>query len=303
MSFLKNIKFKEYINKAKEFILDYVWLKSSIYMIGISILFSLYILQISEPEFYISATLMENQFGDSSKAGGGGGDGGAAAALFAIGTSKTSGFDEFSVNIYSYVVAERMWAKGWGTKIFAAGDAEIDSNKIPKYHTIADKLQAWFLGYQLNNYFTPHDLLDFIQNSVSLTKKIKDPVITASMMSSDKDFALAFLPALISEADQYGKEYLIAKSEATIATTFKQIAKSKNTMITSSLASTINSEYYKIATLDNDLPYHVYYTDPTHSSEYPVTPKVSAIILSNLIIFFFLSIFFNFVKKNKEDLW
>lgn len=299
MSFLKNTKFKEYFNKAKEFVLDYVWHRLSIYMMGISILLSLFILQISKPEFYISATLMENQLAESSKVG----DGGAATALLGIGASSSSEFDEFRVNIHSYVVAERMWAKGWGAKIFAAGDTDIDSDKIPKYHTIADKLQAWFLGYQLNDYFTPHDLQNFMQSSVSIIKKIKDPVITASMMSQDKDFALAFLPALIKEADQYGKEYLIAKSEATIATTFEQIAKSKNSMITGSLASTINSEYYKIATLDNDLPYHVYYTDPPHSSEYPVTPQIAVTLLSNLIIFLFLSIFFNFVKKNKEDLW
>ncbi|MDA9344759.1 hypothetical protein N9R56_02585, partial [Gammaproteobacteria bacterium] len=211
--------------------------------------------------------------------------------------------DEFAVNIHSYVVAERMWAKGWGTKIFAGGNTDIDQDKIPRYQKITDRLSAWFLGYQLNDYFTPHDLLGFMQGSVSLSKKIKDPVITASMMSHDKDFALEFMPDLIREADQYGKEYLIAKSEATIATTFKQINKSKNRLITGSLANTINSEYYKIATLDNDLPYHVYYTDPPHSSEYPVTPQVAAILLSNFITFFFLSIFFNFVNKNKEDLW
>ena len=143
----------------------------------------------------------------------------------------------------------------------------------------------------------------FIGGSVFLDKEIKGTNITVSMMSDNQEFAIEFLNDIILEADQYAKEHLIARSKAVIAETYKQLAVSRNSAITSSLSGTINREYLKIATLENDLPYHIYFIDPPYSSEYPVSPKAPAIFLSYLIIFVFGSILFNFVRKNKDDLW
>ena len=109
--------------------------------------------------------------------------------------------------------------------------------------------------------------------------------------------------ALIAETDNYAKESLIQKSKEIIQATYQQLATSKNSSIASALGSTINSEYFKIANLENDMPYHIKIIDPPHSSEYPVAPNIASIVISNVIIFLFLSIFFSFVQRNEEDLW
>ena len=68
-----------------------------------------------------------------------------------------------------------------------------------------------------------------------------------------------------------------------ISASYKQLASSRNSSISSAIATTINSEYFKIANLENDMPYHIYIIDPPHSSEYPISPNFIAIIFSNLI--------------------
>ena len=301
MSSLKKYNIPEKISAIKGFFYEFIYIKRSAYAIGLSIIFSLFFIQISEPQFYISATLREADAPMSSSAGG---VNTAAQSLFGDLGENDGSFDQFRSNMFSYVLAQRMWNQGWGSKIFGSGDLDKDYfNKIPKKHSISDKLVAFFLGYELFTYFTAHDLQAFIQNRVNAVKAVRGTNITVSTMSSDKDFSISFLNAIIKETDMYAREHLISSSNGIIDGTYKQLAVSKNSAIASALASTINNEYFKIAKLETDMPYHVYFIDPPYASEYPVTPKVSSIFLSNAIIFLFFSVLLAFITKNKNDLW
>jgi len=299
MSFLKKIEIKSKVLLLKEFFYDYFWKKSSLNLGLASLILSFAIIQFSTPQFYISTTLRENQESGSSSPSLGGGSNG----LISIVSSDSNSFDEFRSNIYSYIIAQRMWEKGWATEIYAGGDKSIDVNKIEKPHTLADHLGALFLGYKLYDFYSPHDLQAFISSKVNLQKEIRGANITISMLTSDQNFGLSFLNELILNADKYAKEFLILKSQAIIDGTYKQLAVSRNSAITASLAATINRESLQIATLKNDLPYHIYFIDPPYSSEYPVTPNTLAIFISNFIIFIFLSVMYNFIRIHKEDLW
>lgn len=299
MSFLKKIEIKSKALLLKEFFYDYFWKKSSLNLGLASLIFSFAIIQFSAPQFYISATLRENQAGRSSSPS----LGGSSEGLISIVSSDSSSFNEFRSNIYSYVIAQRMWEKGWATEIYAGGDKSIDVNKIEKPHTLADHLGSFLLGYELYDFYSPHDLQAFISSKVDLRKEIRGTNITVSMLTSDQNFGLSFLNELILNADKYAKEFLILKSQAIIDGTYKQLPGSRNSAITASLAATINRESLQIATLKNDLPYHIYFIDPPYSSEYPVTPNTLAIFISNFIIFIFLSVMYNFIRIHKEDLW
>jgi hypothetical protein len=204
----------------------------------------------------------------------------------------------------SYFLAQRMWNKGWGSKIFGNGDMNEEYfNSIPKRHSISDRFGAFILGYDLHDYFSAYDLQGYIKSTIGVNQRLGETNVIISTMTSNKDFAIEFMNAVIIETDQYSKERVILKSNEIISATYSQLAVSKNSMIASALASTINSEYFKIANLENDLPHLLDVIDPPHSSEYPVAPKVSAIFLSSAIIFLFASILFSFIQKNKEDLW
>ena len=298
MNFLQKINIKEKSIIAKNFFFEFIWIKTSLYFAIASLFISIISIQFALPQFYVSATLREAEAepGMAINQTGGGG-------LLGIVGNEGNVFNEFRSNIYSYVVAQRMWEKGWGSQIYAGGNQDIDFNTIKKNHTIAEKIGSLLVGYDLYDHYSPHDLQAFIGGSVFLDKEIKGTNITVFMMSDNQEFAIEFLNDIILEADQYAKEHLIARSKAVIAETYKQLAVSRNSAITSSLSGTINREYLKIATLENDLPYHIYFIDPPYSSEYPVSPKASAIFLSYLIIFVFSSVLFNFVRKNKDDLW
>lgn len=298
MNFLQKFNIKEKSIIAKNFFFEFIWIKTSLYFAIASLFISIISIQFALPQFYVSATLREAEAESGmaiNQTGGGG--------LLGIIGNEGNVFNEFRSNIYSYVVAQRMWEKGWGSQIYAGGNQDIDFNTIERNHTISEKIGSLLVGYDLYDYYSPHDLQAFIGGSVFLSKEIKGTNITVSMMSDNQEFAIEFLNDIILEADQYAKEHLIARSKAVIAETYKQLAVSRNSAITSSLSGTINREYLKIATLENDLPYHIYFIDPPYSSEYPVSPKAPAIFLSYLIIFVFGSILFNFVRKNKDDLW
>tara|TARA_Y100000768_G_scaffold380774_1_gene358391 strand:+ start:2007 stop:2918 length:912 start_codon:yes stop_codon:yes gene_type:complete len=303
MSFLKKFRSKEKIKLSKDFFYEFIFIKRSIQAIGASLILSLIIIQTSTPQFNVSATLREagnvSQSQNVLSAGG-------AQALFGGGVTIDSGgaFENFKSNMHSYALAQRMWKKGWGSKVFGTGDLNEEYfNKISKQHKLSDKIAAFLLGYKLFEFYSAHDLQSYIKSGFSADKKRGSGNITVSALKSNKDFAISFMNALIIETDNYAKERLIQKSEEIIEATNKQLATSKNSSIASALGNTINSEYFKIANLENDMPYHIYIIDPPHSSEYPVTPNITSIIFSNAIIFLFLSILFSFIQKNKEDLW
>ena len=300
MSILKKINLKEKIFIAKAFFLELVFVKRSLYAVGASLLLSCFIIQTSIPLFYVSSTLREADTATSNPSMASG----VATALLG-GSSNSSGSTEtFHSNMDSYLLAQRMWNKGWGSKIYGNGDINEEYfNTIPKRHSLSDRLGAFILGYDLHDYISAYDLQGYIKGNIGLTQRQGQSNVTMSTMTTNKDFAIEFMNAVILETDQYAKERLILKSNEIISATYSQLAISKNSMIAAALASTINSEYFKIANLKNDLPHLLDVIDPPHSSEYPIAPKVSAIFFSSAIIFLFASILFSFIQKNKEDLW
>jgi hypothetical protein len=301
MSILKKFNIKEKISISQEFFNEFVLVKRSLYAIGASLLFSCFIVQISTPSFSVSASLREAETSSSTAM-----DMGAAAALFGVSVNadKSGPTDEFRSNMNSYFLAQRMWNKGWGSKIFGNGDMNEEYfNKIPKRHTILDRVGSFISGYDLHDYFSAYDLQGYIQSTIVVRQRINETNVLVSTQTENKDFAIEFMNAVILETDQYAKDRLILKSNEIISATYSQLAVSKNSMIAAALANTINSEYFKIANLENDLPHLLDVIDPPHSSEYPIAPKVSAIFFSSAIIFLFASILFSFIQKNKEDLW
>ena len=303
MSILKEFNIKEKISISLEFFSELVFVKRSLYAFGASLLLSCIIVQISTPRFFIESNLMEANTAPKVTTMAMG----TATDLLGAPTNQEGPASEFRSNMNSYFLAERMWNQGWGSKIFGNGDMNEEYfNKIPKGHTIPDRVSAFILGYDLYDYFSAYDLQDYIQSTISTydnrtAKGAKN--IYLSTKTQDKDFAIEFMNALIFAVDDYTKERLILKSNEVISATYSQLAISKNSMIASALADTINSEYFKIANLENNLPHLLDLIDPPHSSEYPIAPKVSAIFLSSAIIFLFASILFSFIQKNKEDLW
>jgi len=303
MNFLKRFHFKERAHLIKDLFIVNILTKQSLIAIGASLVFSFFLVQTSKPQFSISSTLREAlpaQTPSSQSAL----LGDAQSILGGSFSSSSSSIEAFQSNMYSYALAQRMWQKGWGSKVFGNGDMNPDYfNNISKNHKISDKIASFLSGYKLYDFYTAHDLQQYIISTFEIKQKRGSSNIDIFALQSDKDLAIKFMNDLIIETDNYSKESLIQRSKEIIEATYKQLAISKNSYISSALGNTINSEYYKIANLENDLPYYIYVTDPPHSSEYPITPDISSIIFSNLIAFLFLSILFSFIHKNKEDLW
>ncbi len=301
MNFFKAYQIKEKYKLLIDFFYEFVLIRRSLHVIGISLIFSLLIIQITVPEFYVASTLREAESSNQQSISAGGL---ASELLLGRAESDSGNFGTFKANMHSYALAQRMWEQGWGSKVFGNGDKNKEYfNTIPKKHKVLDRISSFFLGYELFEFYSAHDLQSYIKGNYQLNKTRGEENITVFTMTPDKEFAISFMNSVILETDKYAKTRLIQKSKEVISASYKQLASSRNSSISSAIATTINSEYFKIANLENDMPYHIYIIDPPHSSEYPISPNFIAIIFSNLIIFLFLSILFLFIKKNKEDLW
>ena len=104
MNILKKINLKQNFELSKLFLKEYVLLKQSLVAIGISLIFSLLIIQISVPKFAVSATLREAQ-----SSGGGiqiraGGESSSILSKVVGTSSLDKSYDEIISNMRSYVV-------------------------------------------------------------------------------------------------------------------------------------------------------------------------------------------------------
>ena len=286
---------KAIFDGAKEFFVSYIWKKAVGVSLLASIFFSIFIVLSSTPQFLVSATLIENSESSSNQ----------NISGFLQSMEKSSNkYDKFRANVYSSATASALWDAGWGSKIFGSGELTEENQKIFKPHGLLQKFSSLLLGYELSPYYSHYDLNLFIIQSVTTYRRRGAEEITISMFTANKqDNTKDFINALILTADNNAKSHDLIVSEARIQSISQQLRNTKNAVISSGLSSALNSEYFKVATLSNDLPYYVYFVDPPHVSEAPISPNVLAIFIANLFIFFIFSIFSLFFIHNKDDLW
>lgn len=298
---IKNIKqiVIEYSANFKKFILEYCLTKTVLIMALFSFIFSTVVLFNSTPVFHITSVVLpvnqqpQNQTSASQF----------AQLLTSAGTTQGAKHDtKFSSSVRSADTAIMLWDK-WSLQIFNSDPKNKDSNKIVQEHKLLDRLMSWIGGYELPMYFTYHDLQTYIRNSVKIDTDLYGYEVMVHMYSPNTDFAINFLDDVIRTGDLVAKNFEIKKSRANISALTRDLASLKNSSMTSAFSDRINSEYYKIATLDNDLPYFISVLDTPRSSPYPISPNMLFILLSNLIIFSFLGMFIEFFQKNKDDLW
>jgi len=290
--------FQQRIKSSSDFFKDHVFIKPSLKYLGASLVFSLLIIFILSPKFLVSSTLLENTGNaDTQKIDGVGG----LLQSLSAGSANTN-FEKFRSRLESASVARRMWADGWGKKIYAPGsDYEID--KIPKSQSLSARLSALLLGYELSDTYTYNDLRLYIKANVGLTKIGRSSKIVAEMQSANVEFAKEFLDAIIYIADSEAKKGEIELTRSRIESLKEGLKDSKNAIVTSGLSNLLNSAYFSLVTLESDLPYFVIIVDKAGSSETPITPNIYIIIFSNLVIFLSLSTFISYFRTNKEQIW
>jgi len=287
----------EYFAKVRIFALEYCATKTVLIAALSSILFSTVVLFNSTPVFHITSIVLpvnEKQSQNNSAT--------QFADLLSIDYNPTAPTTKFSSSVRSTDTAIMLWDK-WGLKIFNADPKNKDPDKIIQEHKSLDRLMSWIGGYDLPNYHTYHNLQGYIRNAVKIEEDIYGYELRVHMYSSNVDFAISFLNDVIKTGDLVAKENEIKKSRANIEALTKDLGSLKNSSMIGAFSNKINSEYFKIATLDNDLPYFISILDAPRSDPYPISPNLLYIILSNLIIFSFIGIFIEFFRKNKDDLW
>ena len=129
MNFFKAYQIKEKYKLLIDFFYEFVLIRRSLHVIGISLIFSLLIIQITVPEFYVASTLREAESSNQQSISAGGL---ASELLLGRAESDSGNFGTFKANMHSYALAQRMWEQGWGSKVFGNGDKNKEYfNTIP----------------------------------------------------------------------------------------------------------------------------------------------------------------------------
>jgi hypothetical protein len=288
--------FKETFNTATDFSREYIFNKITLRSVLFSFIFSIIILLLSNPQFSVSATLLENKEPQQ---------GGQLNGLaIAFQTQDDDLYQKFRANVFSSTTAKDLWIQGWGSKIFDSNNKFEDDNKIIKPQGLFTRFNAFLLGYDLNPYYSHLDLKSYIARKVGVRKAPRSSDFTVMMFTvNNKEQTENFIYDLIITADSDAKQKALRVSRARIQSAMSELKNPKNSFVNNALSSVLNAEYFKVASLSNDLPYYVYFVDMPNATEHPVSPNAFAVFLADIIIFFIFGIMFSYVSKNKEELW
>ena len=265
--------FKELFTNAKSFCVEYVFTKLVLRSILSSFLASILILILSTPQFSISATLLENKDQQES--------GDLEGVFRSISQKDNEMFQKFRANVFSTTTSKQLWDAGWGSRLFDAGNFYEDDNKILKSHGMFNRFSAFLLGYELNPYYSHLDLKEFILRKVQIRQAPRASDFTVSMLTDgDRELAKELIYNIIITADSAAKQKALTVSRARIKSAMDELQNPKNSLVNNGLSSVLNSEYFKVASLSNDLPYYVYFVDMPSASEYPISPNAAAVFLS-----------------------
>lgn len=288
----------DYLAHAKTFVLEYCLTKTVLIGAISSIFFSVFVLFNTTPVFHVTSVVLPVDAEPQRR----GNITGFAELLTSAAMEGAQKNSKFITSVRSADTAIELWDE-WGLKIFNSDPKNTDPDKILVEHKFLDKLMSWIGDYDLPLYYNYLDLQDYIRDLVEIEVDMREYEIMVHMYSSNVDFTISFLDDVIRAGDTVAKKVEIRKSRAIIEALKRDLASSKNASIMSAFSDRINTEYYKIASLDNDLPYFIFVLDTPRSSPYPISPNVLFVILANLIIFTFIGIFIGFFQKNKNDLW
>tara|TARA_B100001287_G_scaffold100286_1_gene84318 strand:+ start:6871 stop:7758 length:888 start_codon:yes stop_codon:yes gene_type:complete len=277
------------------FLIEYSFNKRSLRVCSVFLFLGLIFILFSSPKFLIESTLIENRAGFSGQSLGGLSD--------IIQLSDEGGgeyYEKFTSSLYSVSTAERLWEMGWGNIIYANNDAK-DQNKIRKPIGITSRLGSIFLGYPLRKYYSPLDLKSYISRNVVVRKFSRNSKkIIVTMITADKEFGIKFLNDVIIQGDYVVKEHELTTAQARTNALTKQLVKSKNSIVSNALSSLLNTQYYTLASLENDLPYSVYFIDYPNSEEKPISPNIPLVLFCLLLIGLVSSTTYSFFSKNKD---
>ena len=255
------------------FLSEYSFNKRSLRFCSIFLFIGLMIILFSSPKFLVESILIENRAGFSGQNIGGLSD---IIQLSEDGGSEH--YEKFTSSIYSVSTAERLWEMGWGNEIYANNDAK-DQDKIRKPIGITSRLGSIFLGYPLRKYYSPLDLKSYVSNNIVVRKFSRSSKkIVVTMITADKEFGIRFLNDVIIQGDYVVKEHELTTAQARTNALTKQLVKSKNSIVSNALSSLLNTQYYTLASLENNLPI-VYYLDYPNAEEKLISPNILLILL------------------------
>ena len=288
---------KRVVTESKVMIFEYIITKRVLIFAIISIPLSVFLIVTAQPNFVVSSTIHPTDTDPISNS--------KVQGLLAFTTAANAGISQntkFLLSLRSSDTAEEMWDR-WGLRLFNADPKNSDVSKMPQEHSFIARLGSWIGGYELPKYKTYFDLQDYIQNVVQTKVDFVDYETRVWMYTSNIETSKEFINDVILSADRTAKRKEIQKSQEIIKTLKRDLDDAKNASIVTVFSERINSEYYNIAALNNELPHFVTYINTPRGDPYPVSPNILAILISNLIIFIFLGIGISFWQKNKDDIW
>lgn len=236
---------------------------------------------ISSPKLYqIQAVLIKNDFDEAPQQT----DNSLASLARIVGASSGgSSFYQALSRFHSMSVARLMKEAGY-MDFFFRSSFDPDKKEYLKDLTFSDRLGAFLMDYEINPNITDNDLRNAIKSKVLISISRDQSEIYVNTLHKSPQEGLKLITDIINFTDASfrleRKEYISAQRGY-----FQNIVDSnKSISLRESYINQLISLETRLASLESELPFVYKLQDDISVSAYPVTPNLTKIIISNLVI-------------------
>lgn len=265
----------------------YIFISTTVFFL-ISLIYSFSL----SPKYQIVADVkLKEESGNSSLAGS------SSVLSFITGGGAGNNFWDFYNIVYSTEVAEKLWLKGYDSKIFSS-NYNNESEEYIRMPTAWEKIKSWIIGYEINNEINYVDLREHIKSNVDLNDLTEEQnLLRFTISTGNPDLYEELLSDLIRFTDDAIKESEINKNKNKINFLSNKIATVSDVEIKNAMIGLLKEQLLNESLVEQDNFYSIEVLEKPRRSKNPDFINLQFIYLGFSFIGFMLSTIWLYLRK------
>ena len=223
--------------------------------------------------------------------------GSSSVLSFITGGGAGNNFWDFYNIVFSTEVAEKLWLKGYDSKIFSS-NYNKESEEYVRLPTAWEKIKSWIIGYEINNEVNYVDLREHIKSQVDLNDLTEEQnLLRFTISTGNPDLYEELLSDLIRFTDDSIKEREINKNKNKINFLSNKIATVSDVEIKNAMIGLLKEQLLNESLVEQDNFYSIEVLEKPRRSKNPDFINLQFIYLGFSFIGFMLSTIWLYLRK------
>ena len=223
--------------------------------------------------------------------------GSSSVLSFITGGGAGNSYWDFYNIVYSTEVAEKLWLKGYDSKIFSS-NYDTETEEYRRLPTAWEKIKSWIIGYEINNVVNYIDLREHLKSQVELKDLTEEQNLLRFTISTGyPDLYESLLSDLIRFTDDSIKEREISKNKNKINFLSNKIATVSDVEIKNAMIGLLKEQLLNESLVEQDNFYSIEVLEKPRRSKNPDFINLQFIYLGFSFIGFMLSTIWLYLRK------